>query len=172
MTTKDFTENFIGTISTEGKELIVEFFISFSRFEYALKVSVVFANPTDKKVEANWDRFASSIKDIFKPEANEELKGAVDFILSQPPKVQSMTNGHLGWRTREFDNNPAISLKLCQHIRDIRNNLFHGGKFNGNFQPDISRNYELLRSAIIILNNWLSLNATVRDKFFEPIPKN
>jgi hypothetical protein len=59
--------------------------------------------------------------------------------------------------------------KLNLSIRDIRNNLFHGGKFNGNYQEDVSRNYILLKNSIIILDEWLSLNETVKQNFLTPI---
>ena len=78
-------------------------------------------------------------------------------------------DGKLGWRDRTFNPNDPEINKLSLSIRDIRNNLFHGGKFNGNYQADISRNYILLKNAIIILNDWLSLSDQVRHNFLEPI---
>jgi len=170
MKTTDFLKQFRSTITPEGTELIFDFFISFSRFECALKASNEFAKATDRKVEANWDKFANSITNIFNPASDNELKVAVDYILGQPPKIQAMVNGQLGWRERVFENGVSTPLRLCQHIRDMRNNLFHGGKFNGVYQPEISRNHILLKSAITILNNWLDLSPQVRSCFFEAIP--
>ena len=78
MITKRFIDKLNQSVTIEGQNLIIEFFITFSRFECALKTS-------------------------------------------------NFANG-----------NNALS------IRDVRNNLFHGGKFNGNYQKDVSRNYILL----------------------------
>jgi len=170
MNTTEFLKQFRESITPEGRKLIFDFFISFSRFECALKASNEFANASDKKVEANWDKFANSIAHIFNPSSNKELKTAVDYILSEPPKIQTMVNGEINWRERVFENSSSTTLRLCQHIRDMRNNLFHGGKFNGIYQPEISRNHKLLKNAIIILDNWLDLNPQVKSCFFEPIP--
>ena len=65
--------------------------------------------------------------------------------------------------------NKPITIELGLHIRTIRNNLFHGGKFKGIYQEDISRNYILLQSAMIILNEWLDLNEDVKTLFLEDI---
>jgi hypothetical protein len=170
MKTTEFIKKFKNSITIEGTELIFDFFISFSRFECALKASNEFANATDKKVEANWDKFANSIAETFNPTADDELKVAVDYILGEPPKIQAMINGVLGWRERVFNNSHSTTMRLCQHIRDMRNNLFHGGKFNGTYQPEISRNHKLLKSAITVLDNWLNLNSQVKSCFFESIP--
>ena len=36
------------------------------------------------------------------------------------------------------------------YIRTVRNNLFHGGKFVGSYEPDISRNYTLINNLSLI----------------------
>jgi hypothetical protein len=168
MTTKTFIETRYQTISEEGQILIRDFFITFSRFEYALKASN-FANGDGDKVTANWDLFIASIRQFFDKEKNAELKDAVDYIIQHPPRVQMYNNGQLGWRNRVFQANEPEINKLGLSIRDIRNNLFHGGKFNGNYEADVSRNYILLKNSMVILNDWLSLSNQVRNSFSEPI---
>ncbi|MCQ6960424.1 hypothetical protein [Mucilaginibacter aquariorum] len=165
MITDIFLQKVDNEIANDGKKLIVNFFISFSRFECALKTSIVFANGDENKVEANWDRFVVSISQDFNPDISKELKEAVEYIIENPPKIQAIANKQLIWRARVFHQNTSDINKLCLHIRDIRNNLFHGGKFNGNYEPDISRNYILINSAIIILNAWLALNDSVKKDF-------
>lgn len=168
MTTKTFIKTRYQTISEEGQILIRDFFITFSRFEYALKASN-FANGDADKVTANWDVFITSIRQHFDKEKNAELKDAVDYIIQHPPRVQMYNNGQLGWRDRVFQANEPEINKLGLSIRDIRNNLFHGGKFNGNYEVDVSRNYILLKNSMVILNDWLSLSNQVRNSFSEPI---
>ncbi len=149
--------------------MVVEFFITFARFECALKSSIEFANGNGDRVEANWGKFASSIRDSFNPHENKELKDAVDYMIQHPPKIQILLDGELKWRDRVFQPNEPQIHKICQHLRDIRNNLFHGGKFQGNYQEDVSRNYILLNNSIIILNEWLNLDSNVKRNFLTPI---
>ncbi|MBC3789374.1 hypothetical protein [Spirosoma utsteinense] len=168
MTTKTFIEKLNMTITVEGQTLMLDFFIIFSRFECALKTSNFSSGDADK-VSANWDTFIASIRNTFNKEKNAQLRQAVDYLVQHPPRIQMINNGQLGWRDRNFNLNEPEINKLSLSIRDIRNNLFHGGKFSGHYQADISRNYILLKNAIIILNEWLSLNKQVRHNFLETI---
>jgi hypothetical protein len=168
MITKTFIDKLNKTITIEGQTLMLDFFITFSRFECALKTSNFSSGDADK-VSANWDTFIASIRPTFDKNKNAQLSQAVDYLIQNPPRIQMIDNGQLGWRDRVFNPNDPDINKLSLSIRDIRNNLFHGGKFNGNYQADISRNYILLKNAITILNDWLSLNDQVRQNFLEPI---
>jgi len=169
MTTRTFVDRFNLTISQEGQILINEFFISFARFECALKATG-FVSGNFEKVSANWDGFTSSIRNEFDNRIRPiQIKSAIDYLNENPPRIQNYIDGNLAWRDRVFAANQPLINRLSLSIRDIRNNLFHGGKFNGNYQEDFSRNYILLRSAIIVLNYWLELNDDVKRNFLEPI---
>ena len=168
MITKRFLDKLNETITIKGQNLIIEFFITFSRFECALKASN-FYNENNGKVTANWDTFVNSIRDTFNNERTNEIKNAVDYLIQHPPKIQAIENSRLVWNDRNFNQNEPLVNRLCLSIRDIRNNLFHGGKFQGNYQEDVSRNYKLLNSSIVVLNEWLRLNNTVKDNFLNPI---
>ncbi len=169
MNAKDYCTNFLNSLNEENKTLLIEFFILFSRFEYALKTSITFAEGNEKKVGANWSKFVSSISNAFISESNSDLKSAVEYIMLNPPNIQVFVDGNIKWRSREFLNNEPEINKLCQHIKDIRNNLFHGGKFNSINNQEISRDTLLLKSSMLVLNNWVQINDNVRDKFFEEI---
>lgn len=169
MTSKTFIKRLNETITVEGQNLINEFFVTFSRFECALKASG-FAQGDAEKVNPNWDTFTASIRESFDIEARtESVNNAIDYLSNNPPRVQNYANGQLGWRARVFQPNEPLVNKLSLSIRDIRNNLFHGGKFNGNYQEDVSRNFILLNHSIEILNHWLKLSQPVKQKFLEPI---
>lgn len=169
MTSKIFLKRLNAAITVEGQSLINEFFVVFSRFECALKASG-FANGDAEKVKPNWDTFTSSIRESFDSEAKSaSVNNAIEYLSINPPKVQNYEDGLLGWRNRVFQPNDPLINKLSSSIRDVRNNLFHGGKFNGNYQEDVSRNYILLKHSIEILNHWLTVSDTVKEKFLEPI---
>lgn len=169
MTTRRFIDRFYETITPEGQVLMNEFFIAFARFECALKASG-FVNGNDERVSANWDTFVNSIRrDFDNRNKTLQIQEAIRYLSDYPPRVQNYIDGNLAWRDRVFEANLSLINRLSLSIRDVRNNLFHGGKFNGNYQEDVSRNSILLTSAIVILNFWLDLNELVRRNFLEPI---
>ncbi len=167
------TTNFIKHLEQEldhnGITLMNNFLVIFSRFEYALKKTITYANPRGDQVHANWDKFAQTIRSKFDKDKTEELLNAVTYLLNNPPKVQTLINNQMHWRDRVFNKNEPELKRIAQHIRDVRNNFFHGGKFQGIYQPDISRNYILLDSALIILDHWLLLEEEVSSNFSDPI---
>ena len=165
----DFNNYFIQNMNEDGLKIVYRFFITFSRFEFALKESLIYAHQQGNYVEPNWDVFTNAIEGNFNPAKTKELKDAVDYILQHSPKKQYLENGLILWRDRVFAKNVSDLKRLNNHIRDIRNNLFHGSKFNGNYQPDISRNIKLLISSLIILDEWLNLEANVAHLFSQPI---
>lgn len=168
MSSKEFIENLNRSITIEGQIVMNEFFITFSRFEYALKSSN-FVNTDNGKVMANWDTFTQSISNSFNTEKNQTLKKAIEYLLDNPAKLQIIHNGQLGWENRVFQANTPLINKLSITIRDIRNNLFHGGKFNDNYEEDVSRNFLLLKYSITVLNEWLDLNINVKENFSKSI---
>ena len=169
MITRDFQLIFEEAIELEGRMLVFEFFIAFSRFECALLNTIEFATRHNNKTVPNWDKFISTIKDSFNQNRTNELNKAIEYIITNPPKIHQLENDQLVWLPRNINHNTPLITQLSLHIRTIRNNLFHGGKFNGVYEPDVSRNYRLIRSSLIILNEWLSLNESVKNKFLERI---
>jgi hypothetical protein len=96
------------------------------------------------------------------------LRNAVDFILNEPPRKQTIDNGRLTWQESLVDNNTSMTIKLCVYIRRVRNNMLHGGKFNGNYNPK-SINYRLITYSTFLLNNWLDLDLEVKNNFLSGI---
>lgn len=80
---------------------------------------------------------------------NEPLRGAVEYILSHPPKKQVIRNGFLDWEdSAPSTDSQADRIRL--YVRRVRNNLFHGGKFNGRWLAP-ERSEALLRHSLVIL---------------------
>lgn len=166
MITHKFADRFREDINPNGRDILIDFFIIFSRFEFALK-AYTYNKPNKDKAEADWDAFVNTISTRFDEKKNPELLNAVTYLLQNPPKTKRNVNGQLAWRHINLDSNSPLINTLCIYIRAIRNNLFHGGKFNGNFEPDVSRDTTLLQTALIVLNNWLELCPDVERKFSE-----
>jgi hypothetical protein len=168
MTTEQFKSYVKDTLTTEGWELITEFFISFARFECALKEGG-FTNGGANRVVPNWGRFVSNIRSKYYLSKSQQINDAVNYITGKPPKIQILIGGSLTRRNRIFSSGDDEITKLKLSICDIRNNLFHGGKFQGIYEEDVSRNYMPLKHSITILNYWLTLNTTVNQNFSEHI---
>ena len=79
-----------------------------------------------------------------------ELQSAIAFMLKESPKKQVNVDNLIEWDSTPPNAANQAEL-LLRYICRVRNNLFHGGKFNGHwFQPE--RSGELMRASLIILN--------------------
>lgn len=144
-------------------EVASDFFRTFARMEYALKATGFFEGD-EQQVKADWKQFAREVQ-VALAAANEKVREAVNFILSEPPKKQVIVNGCLQWdSTPPSAENEADRVLL--YVRRVRNNLFHGGKFNGHwFQPE--RSGELMKASLIILNFCRESCSDVSQAFYE-----
>ncbi len=139
-------------------EIAIELFRRFARMEYALKAAG-FHNG-EGKAEANWDKFAVSIRGRL--EINPRIADAVKYMTENPPKNQVVLNGNLEWQSASRDDSQTHELLLC--VRRVRNNLFHGGKFNGHwFEPE--RSEILLRHSLSILDACLRASPDLDEAF-------
>lgn len=129
------------------EQLSFDFFREFSRYEYCLKITGL--RNSEGKVSADWDKYATQVQIDFDAPGDPQLTEAIKYYLEHPPKLQVVKNGKLDWEDAlPIQGNKAVLVLML--IRRTRNNLFHGGKFNGQwFAPQ--RSHELLRYALIIL---------------------
>lgn len=56
---------------------------------------------------------------------------------------------------------------MLRLVRVVRNNLFHGGKYQSGPFDEIARNENLLEAAITVLSHCLALSDPVREAFEE-----
>ena len=159
-------------LQDEEKELLLNFFLTYSCFEFALKATD-FARPTRRiekdidvyLVSTNWDSYATSIKDKFDKTDNEDLNKASDYLLQNPPMQQVIFENNLMWNTITPNDNLTDIEKLLKLISHIRNNLFHGGKFDIEVHEQAERTEYLLRYGLIILEECLRLTPDVKKAF-------
>ena len=138
-----------------------DMFRLFARFEYALKAAGFHRG--DGNAEADWRTFAESLNGLFEAIEDPALGEAVDYFRAHPPKKQVIRDGLLEWDERQ----PQTDLeadRILLYVRRVRNNLFHGGKFNGRwFAPE--RSDILLRHSMTILHACLAASPAVREAF-------
>jgi len=146
------------------REIVSQFFICFAKFEFALKTTG-FSVGNDKRVSPDWDKFGKSISKSFDKTKSKELEQAVDFYLNNPPWKQVLIDGGMAWDSSMPYNNLSEIEKILLLVRRVRNNLFHGGKFNIEVHEKRERAERLLKYGLIILESCLSLDAGVQHSF-------
>ncbi len=146
----------------QNKQLIFEFFLLFSKFEYALKI--VGFHKGDGDARPNWIKFAESIKNDFDKESNDELLESVNYILTNPPKKQIIKDDVLIWLDNPPDSSSEIDL-LLQYVCRVRNNLFHGGKYKDIYLKQEDRSEKLLMVCNSILRHCIQLSKAVSEAF-------
>jgi hypothetical protein len=136
-------------------------FMTFARFEYALKRAGFHRG--EGKAEPHWTNFALAIAAEFEAVDDPAFVEALKYFKERPPKRQVIRDGELDW-----DDAPVRGRCEADHIllyvRRVRNNLFHGGKFNGRwFEPQ--RSAELLRHSMTILETCRRLSPALNEAF-------
>ena len=153
----------IGVFVSTIDEKSFEFFKLFARTEYSLKAAGFHCG--NGNATANWENFALSIDEKFTSVTTDGFKKAVKYIKEHPPKKQIISNDSIEWLTTLPQSKCEADLILL-YIRRVRNNLFHGGKFNGHwFEPE--RSEELITHSITILHKAVSLSVNVKTAFGE-----
>lgn len=133
----------------------------FSRTEYALKAAGY--NNGDGVAEANWRSFALAVEDLIGNPTTQELQEAIGFFFNSPPKKQVIVGGVIQWEVSEPGTNSKAD-KLLIYVRRVRNNLFHGGKFNEHwFAPE--RSESLLLHSLTILTACVESVPAVREAY-------
>ena len=129
-------------------DLAFSFFKLFAQYEYALKAMQFARAGYGNQAEPDWNRFSNEIGCLVLNEPDGDLLNAINFLFEHPPKKQILREGDLSWQTINADErSPQM---LFSHIRRVRNNLYHDGKFNDRwFNPD--RSEALISKSLIVL---------------------
>ena len=145
----------------ELADLASELFYTFARFEYALKASGFHKGEGD--AQPDWRSFAEEVADLFETSQDEEFKRSVLYMVEHPPNKQIVKNGELDWDL-SVPKTDLLSDHILIYVRRVRNNLFHGGKFNGRwFAPQ--RSAELLSHSLTILRACLNASDRVNEAY-------
>jgi len=150
------------------EEAVMEFFVAFSRFEFALKQAGYLKSGKDgRKAEPDWHAFATKYEDKFDPEKEPQLREAWDYLDEEPPKTQVVVHGKLDFELDKRLAGKSPFDKATQAIKTVRNNLFHGGKFPiSGVVDDPARKTKLLNECTILLEEMLELAPDVKTEFY------
>jgi len=156
-------------LQDELPELAVSFFVVFSRFECAMKRIGTYAKGGEMGVDADWDRLAADLGQLFLDRVVAMKIAPV--LIDKPPKKQiKLADGNLGWR----DMGPVKNTHdLFLAIRRARNNLIHGGKYrddgsgNANMVDGAERDDVLLDQSMAVLRLALESRPDLRTSYFK-----
>jgi hypothetical protein len=139
---------------SELDKLAFNFFKMFAQFESTLKENGFFTVGSHGNVKADWDRFANEKIGTSFPNSIVAINEAINYILDEPPMRQGVdANQRITWL--EVLNTDKTAPTLFRHIRRMRNNLFHGAKFNETwFAPE--RSQKLLQNGLAVLGHYRS----------------
>lgn len=149
----------------KNKDLLLRFFVAISRFEYALKRSGYCSAYRTGGAKPNWDGFSE--KCMLRSKHDIEIKKAIEYLKSNPPKEQCLEDGCLVFKDIEFNKQTREEVKLIRYIRTARNNLFHGGKYPFIHVEEPFRNTELLQACLTLLLAIGESDEGISDRFCE-----
>ncbi len=153
------------------RQLLLDFFLTFAKFEYALKNCGFYQRRNLNQYDArpDWDRFPGSLRDSFQIGRDDKLRQACQYILDEPPNKQVIVNNSVDWQTPERGNNESDINFILRMVRCIRNNLFHGAKHSTNVNKNKERTEKLLKYSSVILKECLNLTPNLKGSFEEAI---
>lgn len=153
---------------SEDRLLAIQFFLFFSRFEYALKCLNRIKVGNSNFPAADWDGYAQSRESVWlKAKENQEFREALAFMDAAPPNKQSFSKGELIWNPNPRAGEPPSLGKALFYVRTVRNNLFHGSKFDSADQTKAVRDRELLKCCLTILSVCLGGDKKLQGKFLD-----
>jgi len=111
-------------------ELVLDFFVDFSRFECALKRAGFVKPGSSGSASPDWNRFAAMLSAKLSLITDAEFTHAKRFLLLEPPRKQMFVAPRsMRWDANSKRSGESETQYLLRLVRDVRNNLFHGGKY-------------------------------------------
>jgi len=144
---------------TLNHDLLLEFFVTFARFEFALKAAGFFMGD-GRGASPDWSRFGRSL-DLDAAHLDSDCAVAIDYFALHPPWREVVAGNGLHWDSTLGFKTPERMDQVLDLVRRVRNNLFHGGKFNDEVHSGTGRNEMLLRHSLVILYRCLELSPPV-----------
>ena len=152
---------YVESFSDDDRRRLFGFLALFARWECALK-SIGYARAGSfNHAQADWDRFARDHEGAVAALAGGDFGAARTFLLTSPPRRQVLNNGTVEWQDNPRRPTETDVSYLFRVVKDVRNNLFHGGKFVTGFEPELARDRALVDKATLVLETAASVNQRV-----------
>lgn len=144
-----------------------DFIDTFTRMEYALKASDVYADGDAKSVSPAWDKFANDIDTALRAIRDKELQAAFDYLRSDPVRKQAK----IGFIALPLDPKQSETQRTLHVVRMVRNNIVHGAKIQMEGENEKGRNEKLVSASLTVLNHAAAVIENVCKKFQETASK-
>ncbi len=155
-------EEFLTNVALDH-DLLFEFFLTFARFEFSLKAAG-FVTGDHREAKPDWLGFGETL-DLDLARQDSKCAEAIDYLGLHPPWRQVMKANALAWdSTVAFTRLDRLQCVL-DLVRRVRNNLFHGGKFNDEVHSGPGRNELLIRHSLSVLHRCLELSESVAERY-------
>ena len=120
----------------------------------------------------DWPKFADKVDASLASITDADFIAAKSFLLHRPPQKQMfVAPNRMRWEPNSRKVGESETEYLLRLVRDVRNNLFHGGKYpsadGGPVDGKALRNSNLLEACLTILDKCRSQNANVETRFAE-----
>lgn len=142
------------------RELVCDFFAVFSRFEFSLK-EAGFCRNDRGLIEPAWWGYAEKVEKLLIVKPGGELDQAISYLCDSPPMFQV---GAHKWEYRKLHGNTRFG-QAVDAAKQVRNNLFHGGKHTPHSPP--GRDERLVRSSLAILYACLRADPEIREVYIQ-----
>jgi hypothetical protein len=153
---------YVDRFAAEDRERVFRFLAAFSRWECALKHSGFVRAGGHGQAEPDWTRFAVAHERQIAALNDATFTAARNALLAAPPRRQDLVGGQLQWQPnprRAGETNAAYLFRL---VKDVRNNLFHGGKFAEGPAPELARDRDLIDRATAVLELTADLHPDIK----------
>jgi hypothetical protein len=148
------------------KDILLDFFMVFSRFEYALKTSD-YISKAEGYIKIDWKNFIEKIKD----NKLEEIKHPNEIdLFDERLKKQIIKENEIEWINFEDSKNPTKVECVIHRVITIRNNLFHGAKNTEHIGVNKKRDEKLLLYSIKAIQELVKLEGDVKYNFYDTLP--
>lgn len=148
------------------REQISEFYLAFSRYEFALKLTG-FVKQSNRGAQVDWDKLAAELGEL--DQLLEGRRSEVEELLTDPPKrLNVVENNRLEWGEDTPKSTWGDMRIFIYRVQAVRNNLMHGSKFLQRGNSDPEREKRLLSSAFIALSIILNKLPDTKRAFFSP----
>src|SRR6266540_2924272 len=102
------------------RDLAFQFFVMFSRLEFALKACGYGCVSAQDGIDINWARFAREAAPAFNPAATPALQSAVEYLLADPPKKEVIRHNRLDWDAALPGEHEPQLHRLAIFVRRVR----------------------------------------------------
>jgi hypothetical protein len=160
-------QDYVALFEAEDQQRVFRFLALFARWECALKRNQFARAGAHGQAEADWNAFADRVAGALGTIQVDGYADARDYLQNNPPQRQYLENGGIAWRPNPRRADETDARYLFRVVRDVRNNLFHGGKYQGGPVEELARDRRLIDSATHILEAAVELDARVRGVFEE-----